>query len=188
MKKNADKKTIMKKIILLLLVVALGVTAVMTCPEKKAHRKAILLMVNSYVDSKIDDSMGKKGIAGAIAKGLKATKKVLGAPAASVYVNKNLQVDNYYLFSLGKLTTGDEPQVVSIGVFGYVLTPSNGMLTYALDKSAEEAELEKQLKREEKLRIKNEKKMIKDSIRTIKKMSKEELEMYEAEQAKKMIE
>ena len=44
------------------------------------------------------------------------------------------------------------------------------------------------MKRDEKLRLKNKKKMIKDSIRTIKKMSKEELEMYEAEQAKKMIE
>lgn len=178
----------MKKIILLVLVIVLGVAAAMTCPDKKAHRKAILRMVNSYVDSRIDNSMGQKGVAGFLAKGVKATKKVLGAPAASLYINKNLQVDNYYLFTLGKLTSGDESQLVSIGAFGYVLTPSNWMLTYAFEKSAEEAELEKQQKREERLRNKLEKRALKDSLRTIRKMSREELEMYEAEEAKKMIE
>lgn len=124
----------MKKLILLILIVGAAVGAAFTCPDKAAHKKALLRTANVYVNDKVDDAVGTKGIGGAIGKGLKAVKQVVGAPAASLIINQYLEVEDYYLFSLGKINKGGESKVVSLGIFGQVITPTTDMIDKAMKK------------------------------------------------------
>lgn len=114
--------------------------AAMTCPDKEAHRKALLEQANSYVDEKVDEAVGTKGIGGAIGKGLKAVKQAVGSPAASLLINEKLEVDDYGIVSIGKLKKGGKKQMVSVGVYGHVFTPSNEMIDDALNKNKNQDE------------------------------------------------
>lgn len=126
----------MKKIVLVLVTLLIAAGAAMTCPDQKAHKSALMATANTYVDDKVDSSVGTKGIAGAIGQGLKAVKKAVGAPAASLLLDKYLEVDNYGILSVGKIVKKGDSKTVSLGIFGHVFTPSTEMIDKALnDKS-----------------------------------------------------
>ena len=114
----------MKKIAALIILVALVVVATVTCPDKKAHRKALTEAAGKYGEDKLQD----KKTLGSV---LKAARTV-GDPVVGLAIGKMLKVDNYLVCSVGKIKRHGDTQVVSFGMFGYVFTPTTSMIDHAL--------------------------------------------------------
>jgi len=89
----------MKKILITLLVLlGLGCTAVVSCPDKQAHKDAIMAEVNEAVNDKLDpdktDTTGLSQFFGSIGSGI-----------AGFFIDKRLTVENYFVCSVGKIST-----------------------------------------------------------------------------------
>lgn len=104
----------MKKLgLALIILLILGVTAVVTCPDKEAHKDAITKVINEVVQEELgvkeeEDNLG-------ILKGLANI-------GAGIYLESKFSVDNYFVCSVGRILHGAENEAVSLGVFGHVFT------------------------------------------------------------------
>ena len=105
----------MKKFILFLLVlVAAGGVAVVTCPDEQAHKDAI---VAEYKESLLDNLNPKGEDENVMASFL----GLLGSGAASMVTGSRLYVENHFLFSKGRFRRFDGSyDDVSLGLFGHV--------------------------------------------------------------------
>lgn len=109
----------MKKIITVLIVLlVIGGIAVITCPDKQDHKDAIMAVVNETIGDELGASDQEDedflGILGGLAS--------IGTHVSGWYLDSNLTVKNYFVFSTGVLKYGQESEVVSVGVFGHVFT------------------------------------------------------------------
>jgi hypothetical protein len=94
--------------------------AVVTCPDKQAHQDAITAEMNGAIDSAIKDKtgLGDSDLGNSLSKiTSKLTSKILGAAFETA-----VTVDNYFVFSVGKIDLDDKPKTVSVGLFGHVFT------------------------------------------------------------------
>ena len=110
----------MKKILSLVIIIAVVLVAVVTCPDKQAHQDAITAEMNGAIDSAIKDKtgLGDSDLGNSLSKiTSKLTSKILGAAFETA-----VTVDNYFVFSVGKIDLDDKPKTVSVGLFGHVLT------------------------------------------------------------------
>ena len=110
-----------------LLVVLVGV-GVMTCPDKQAHKDAIMSVINEKINESVstDSSEGDDGIA------LFASS--LGSGIVGYVLDNRLTVKNHFVFSTGELKKLDgASERLSVGVFGHVFTFSKEDLDKALD-------------------------------------------------------
>ena len=111
------------------LIAALGLailfaTMVFTCPERQDHEAAIQEVTKAWVDNKVDENLGSiTGIGGVFGDLInKALKQLTGAGTDKV-INKFLDVQNYVVCSVGRISIGNnEQKMVSLGVFGHVFT------------------------------------------------------------------
>lgn len=106
------KKTLIAIISLLIV----GAAAVVTCPDKQAHKDAIMSVVNEKINDelKTDD---------AEMQGLSALFGSLGSGIAGRIIDNRLVVKNYFLWSTGELQDlNGEYNQVSVGVFGHIFT------------------------------------------------------------------
>lgn len=83
----------------LLIIAAIVITAIVTCPDENAHKQAVKEAIrNEYI---------KEG---------KPFGGIVGSLATATVISENCTV-----FSLGAISIpGSEPQIVSVGVFGKV--------------------------------------------------------------------
>ena len=116
----------MKKffITLAILLVVLAGVGIVTCPDKQAHKDAIMSVINESVSK--DSSEGDEGIA------LFASS--LGSGIVGYVLDNRLTVKNHFVFSTGELNKLDgTSERLSVGVFGHVFTFSKEDLDKALD-------------------------------------------------------
>ncbi len=104
----------MKNVLLaILILVVVAAAAVVTCPDKEAHKEALKNVVNEVV---FDEMAGEP-----------ADLALLGSSIVSglsgFVLNSALEVENHFVYSIGVFNYG-ESQVVSVGVFNHVFTPS----------------------------------------------------------------
>ena len=131
----------MKKILFLVILAAVVVGAVVTCPDKKAHKEALADTFAEYASYKIDENKDN-GLSDVLNEGLKALRKVGGDKVVEATLSQFLEVDNYYVLSIGKLKQGDEKKLISIGLFGHVFTPTSSMIDHALKGQKDQKEEE----------------------------------------------
>ena len=117
----------MKKLLVLILIVALAIFMVLTCPDKKAHKKAMMKAVTEYIDEESDERGFGKNILTDIGKGVVRS-------AASAAIDMKLKVDNYYLFNTTHINMNGEKKLLSVGILGKVITFDKEMLREALEK------------------------------------------------------
>ncbi|MBR6944748.1 MAG: DUF4359 domain-containing protein [Prevotella sp.] len=117
----------MKKLLVLILIVALAIFMVLTCPDKKAHKKAMMKAVTEYIDEESDERGFGKNILTDIGKGVVRS-------AASAAIDMKLKVDNYYLFNTTHINMNGEKKLLSVGLLGKVITFDKEMLREALEK------------------------------------------------------
>ena len=107
----------MKKVIVTILVLlAVGAVAVVTCPDKQAHEDAIQNVLNEKINEELNVSEGDSGLSALGAK--------LGSSLSGWLLDKSLNVENHFVYSVGKVDLGKGPKQVSVGVFGHVFTVS----------------------------------------------------------------
>ena len=131
----------MKKLLFLVLLAALVVGAVVTCPDKKAHKEALADTFAEYASYKIDENKDN-GLSDVLNEGLKALRKVGGDKVVEATLSQFLEVDNYYVLSIGRLKQGGEKKLISIGLFGHVFTPTSSMIDNALKGQKDQKEEE----------------------------------------------
>ena len=131
----------MKKILFLVILAAVVVGAVVTCPDKKAHKEALADTFAEYASYKIDENKDN-GLSDVLNEGLKALRKVGGDKVVEATLSQFLEVDNYYVLSVGRLKQGGEKKLISIGLFGHVFTPTSSMIDHALKGQKAEKEEE----------------------------------------------
>ena len=119
----------MKKfLIALAVVIAIAGIAVVTCPDKQAHKDAIMSVINEKINESVskDSTKGDEGIA------LFASS--LGSGIVGYVLDNRLTVKNRFVFSTGELNKLDgTSERLSVGVFGHVFTFSKDDLDKALD-------------------------------------------------------
>lgn len=119
----------MKKAIIAIIAVLLvvGAAAVMTCPDKQAHKDAIMSVVNEKINDELQTDDEEY-------QGLSALFGSLGSGIAGSVVDNRLVVKNHFLWSTGEFRNFDgEYQQVSVGVFGHIFTFNKQDLDKALD-------------------------------------------------------
>ncbi|MBR6988408.1 MAG: DUF4359 domain-containing protein [Bacteroidaceae bacterium] len=131
----------MKKILFLVILAAVVVGAVVTCPDKKAHKEALADTFAEYASYKIDENKDN-GLSDVLNEGLKALRKVGGDKVVEATLSQFLEVDNYYVLSIGRLKQGSEKKLISIGLFGHVFTPTSSMIDNALKGQKDQKEEE----------------------------------------------
>ena len=114
----------MKKFLLTLLaIVALGVVAALTCPDKQKHKDALLSVVNERINTSLEkENLGGLGsIVGSI---------------AGAYLDNRLVVKDRFLCSVGEIQNlKGETKKVSFGIFGHVFPLNKDDLKEALGAS-----------------------------------------------------
>lgn len=120
----------MKKFLTFLLVLAcLSVVAIMTCPDRQAHKDAILGVVNESIAESVAPGASEHSAD----KALGALIGSLGSGIAGWMIDGRLQVKNHFVCSTGEVTDlNGKNNLVSVGVFGHVFTFGKEQLKKAL--------------------------------------------------------
>ena len=117
----------MKKLLIALaVVIAIAGIAVVTCPDKPAHKDAIMSVINEKINESLNPSEGDEGIA--------LFAGSLGSGIVGYVLDNRLTVRNHFVFSTGVIKDlNGEDQRLSVGVFGHVFTFSKEDLDKALE-------------------------------------------------------
>lgn len=99
--------------IVIAVLVALVVTAALTCPDRKQHVQVISDRLSVLYEGAEYDDDGS-GVFGAL----------LGGLLLSATIESMITVDDYFVFNVGKVTYEGEDRVMSIGAFGHVFALS----------------------------------------------------------------
>ena len=157
----------MKKFLFLIIILLVAVMMMLTRPDKKAHKEAMMKAVKEYVDEE------------AANKGLKDNwltrqgKSVVNKGIEAVLSNK-LKLNDYYLFNTTHVKMGDEEKMLSLGLFGQVITFDKDMLRDALEEAAQEKAEAKAAAKEAKAAAKEARKAEKQREKELKRKQKEE--------------
>lgn len=119
-----------KTLIAFIAVLIVGaVAAVVTCPDKQAHKDAIMEVVNQKINEELHTDNQEY-------QGLSALFGSLGSGIASRIVDNRLVVKNHFLWSTGELQDMDgNYNQVSVGVFGHIFTFNKEDLDKAINNS-----------------------------------------------------
>lgn len=104
----------MKKFITTLLIIA-GLAAVMTitCPDKQQHKEALQEIVDYIINDEISGDTSGVGF----------FAYFLGSKFMNLTIDNILHVDNYFVFSIGRIDLPDsESKKVSFGILGHIFT------------------------------------------------------------------
>lgn len=107
---------------------ALSVVMVITCPKEADHYEALQEVVGQVIDERIGQS---DNVVGEVWKTI--GKLALGK-TGGIAITQMVRVDDYYLFSLGRLSFGGKERIVSVGVLGHVITPTKEQLQQEMQK------------------------------------------------------
>ena len=166
----------MKKLLALVAVLLVAVLMVLTVPDKKAQKEAMMEAVKEYVD----DEAQERGFAD---NGITRIGKGIVNKMVEAAISTKLKVDNYYLFNTTHVRLKGKDKVLSVGMFGHVFTFDKKMLREALEEGQDEAEE----KREAKQLLKEAKKLKKEELkaqRKAEKQARKEQKRREKEQRK----
>jgi len=173
----------MKKLLFLILIVGVVILMALTKPDKKAHKEAMMKAIAEYVDDKAEDSGLGNNVLTDLGKGLVRS-------TISLAMDLKLKLDDYFVANATHIRLNGEDKMLSLGLFGKVITFDKEMLRDALengdklkqkdltdpdDKEAlrEAKKAEKEFLKEAKKREKEAKKAAKEAEKEAKRMARE---------------
>lgn len=107
----------MKKFLFLLVVLgAIAVALMLTCPDRDAHKEAIKDVVTKVVNSEMDNN--------SINSALASIGTVIAIKTVDAYLNSSLIIRDHTFYNVGVVNHEDEFRMVSVGVFNHVFTIS----------------------------------------------------------------
>lgn len=116
---------------LILVLAAMAVGLVATCPTEQAHREAITKEMNRFIKESTDNQGDAWGIIGNI-----ISQKIVG-----VVVDNLIEVDNYGVCSVGSITLKGKTHRVSFGILGHVFTFDADDIQRALEKGGDASDI-----------------------------------------------
>lgn len=123
----------MKKVTtIIIIVLCLGIL-VISCPDERKHKEAVIQMTSNAFRSEMNDAVDSKEDEVYAFLG-----NTLASGVISLFVNFNFTVDNYFIFSVGKMNLNGKEKTVSFGILGHVFTPNRKPAPNATDKSEDE--------------------------------------------------
>lgn len=107
----------MKRFLLTILVLIIfGAVAVVTCPDKQAHKDAIMNVLNEKMNEELNSS-------GAAEDELAVLFGSIGTGFMERVIDNRLMVTNHFFWSVGEIQKLDgEKYQASLGLFGHVFT------------------------------------------------------------------
>ena len=120
----------MKKVVFLIVFVAIALVGIITCPQKDAHTDALMKLVNVALDSELSRHADTKE-----EMGLAMLGSFIGSGIAEIVIDKKLLVDNYFVCSIGRIVFEGEEKIVSVGCFNHVFTMPEDKLKEELKNS-----------------------------------------------------
>lgn len=123
----------MKKLLVVIIILAVAILMTQTLPDKKAHKRAMMKAVSEYVDEKAEENGFHSNVITNLGK------SVVNYAAATA-IDAKLKVNNYYLFNTTSVRLKGEDKLLSIGLFGHVFTFDKEMLREALEEGEEQEE------------------------------------------------
>ena len=112
-----------------LIIVFISGFCVISCPDKEAHSEAIMENVNELIDEE-----ATKDVTNESEKALALLASSLVSGISNLVIDSRLSVNNYFLFSIGRVTFEGESRIVSIGVLNHVFTDINDNLKKEIEK------------------------------------------------------
>ena len=116
---------------LILVLAAMAVGLVATCPTEQAHREAITKEMNRFIKESTDNQGDAWGIIGNI-----ISQKIVG-----VVVDNLIEVDNYGVCSVGSITFKGKTHRVSFGILGHVFTFDADDIQRALENGSDASDI-----------------------------------------------
>lgn len=120
----------MKKLLLFIVIIAIALVGVITCPQKDAHKDALMKLVNVALDTELYKNTKSEEEMGFALFG-----SILGSGIAEIIIDKKLLVDNYFVCSIGRVVFEGKEKIVSIGFLNHVFTMPEDKLKEELKKS-----------------------------------------------------
>ena len=137
-----------------------------TVPDKKAHKEAMMEAVKEYINEEAEEKFGDNVLTG--------IGKSVVVKTIEVVLNTKLKVDDYYLFNTTHVRLNGENKVLSLGIFGKVITFDKEMLRENLEAAAKAKEEEAEEKAAAKASAKELKRLEKEKKKREKQLKKEE--------------
>jgi hypothetical protein len=157
----------MKKLLVIAIILLVGVLMGLTAPDEQKHKDVMMQAVKEFVDDEAEEKgFGDNAVT-------KLGKSVV-VQAVKTALNAKLKFDNYYLFNTTHVKLKGENQMLSLGIFGQVITFDKDMLKEKLAEAAKTKEVEKVQKAAAKEEAKALKKRLKEERKRQKKLAKEE--------------
>lgn len=100
----------------LLIIVILCATCVVTCPDKEAHTEALMDVLTDVMEEEMGDEMTENA--------LKFTISSMAIGLGKMIVKNNMEVDYYFLISVGKVGSDENERIISVGIMNHVFTIS----------------------------------------------------------------
>ena len=123
----------MKKLIAIIVILAVALVMALTVPDKKTHRETMMKAINEYVDEEAANmGIADNGVT-------RAGKKVLTKTIEGVLTYK-LEESNYLFLNTTHARIGGEDKLLSVGLFGHVFTFDKEMLRKELEKAVHDKE------------------------------------------------
>ena len=166
----------MKKALFLILIVGVAIVMVFTKPEKAAHKEAMMKVIAEYVEDEAEDRGFGHNVLTNLGKGAVRS-------AASLALDLKLKLDDYFLVNATHIRMNGKDQILSLGLFGKVITFDKNMLREALEKGdklkqidlddPDDKEALREAKKAEKAALKEAKKREKEAKKEAKRKAKE---------------
>lgn len=115
----------------LLIVFALSLVCIVTCPDKDAHSDALMKLFNVAWQTELAEVGINEN------EGLAFFGSALGSGIAEYVIEKQLIVDNYFVCSIGRFIYEGEENIVSVGVLNHIFTKSEEELLRELEDAKE---------------------------------------------------
>ena len=134
MQPNKKKRGCQTPLIIgLAIIVAILLALFLTCPDRASHEDMVKDSMKETVNKTYSKSNGEDPF--------KAFGQVLATGIINTAVGQMLTVDNYGIFSIGKIHFNGKTKVVSIGILGHVFTFDANDLERKLNKIEDSADL-----------------------------------------------
>ena len=116
-------------LLFILIIVFISGFSVISCPDKEAHSEAIMENINELIDEE-----ATKDVTNESEKALALLASSLVSGISNLVIDSRLSVNNYFLFSVGKVTFDGESKIVSVGLLNHVFTDINDNLKKEIEK------------------------------------------------------
>ena len=122
-------------IITLLIIVIIGAAMIVTCPNTQAHKEKLSAMVSKSGKEAVSQDMNAGN--DLVTQGLQLVGNILVNKMVDSAVDNMLQVENYIVCSIGRVSYSGDEHIGSLGLLGHIFTMNQDKLNEATRKQYE---------------------------------------------------